>query len=89
MIVRSQLSTIIERMQEPRKCIQVLAGPRQVGKTTLIKQFLAQCTIPATSLNADHLYTKTQPKSKAIHRLSTAYPPDKGSSKQKNPALHF
>ena len=60
MIVRSQLSTIIERIQEPRKCIQVLAGPRQVGKTTLIKQFLAQCTIPATSLNADEVATNNR-----------------------------
>ena len=60
MIVRSQLSTIIERIQEPRKCIQVLAGPRQVGKTPLIKQFLAQCTIPATSLNADEVATNNR-----------------------------
>lgn len=55
MIVRSQLNTIVERMREPRKCIQVLAGPRQVGKTTLIKQFVSQSTIPVTSLNADEV----------------------------------
>lgn len=53
MIIREQLLTIIERMQEPRKCIQVLAGPRQVGKTTLIKQFLTKCQVPTTNLNAD------------------------------------
>lgn len=44
-------------MQEPRKCIQVLAGPRQVGKTTLITQFVAQCKVPVTSLNADAIET--------------------------------
>lgn len=53
MIIRNQLQTLIDRMQEPRKCIQVLAGPRQVGKTTLITQFVAQCKVPVTSLNAD------------------------------------
>ena len=35
MIVRSQLSTIIERMQEPRKCIQVLADPHQAGRIVI------------------------------------------------------
>lgn len=53
MIIRNQLQTLTGRMQEPRKCIQVLAGPRQVGKTTLITQFVTQCKVPVTSLNAD------------------------------------
>jgi uncharacterized protein len=29
---------LLERLQEPRKFIQVLLGPRQVGKTTLALQ---------------------------------------------------
>ncbi len=33
-------------MLEPRKFIQVLAGPRQVGKSTLVNQVLAQVSIP-------------------------------------------
>ena len=37
MIIRKQLITLQERMQEPRQFIQVLAGTRQVGKTTLVK----------------------------------------------------
>ena len=53
MIVREQLKTLQERMTEPRKTIQVLAGARQVGKTTLIQQFVAQCTVPVTSVTAD------------------------------------
>lgn len=28
-------SQLLSRVQEPRRFIQVLAGPRQVGKTTL------------------------------------------------------
>jgi uncharacterized protein len=33
--------SIKERIQEPRRFIQVIAGPRQVGKTTLVRQVLA------------------------------------------------
>lgn len=53
MIQREQLKTLQERMDEPRQFIQVLAGPRQVGKTTLVKQFVDQCTKPVHSVNAD------------------------------------
>ena len=53
MIKREQLRILQERMVEPRGFIQVLAGPRQVGKTTLIKQFVEQCQIPVHSVNAD------------------------------------
>lgn len=34
------ISELETRILESRKCIQVLAGPRQVGKTTIILQFL-------------------------------------------------
>ena len=40
-------------MNEPRKFIQVLAGPRQVGKSTLIDQVLAECHLPHYLYNAD------------------------------------
>lgn len=42
MFQRHQLSVLKSRMQEPRRFIQVIAGPRQVGKTTLVRQFLQQ-----------------------------------------------
>ena len=38
--VRSQYNTLKERILEPRKFMQVLAGPRQVGKSTLVGQVL-------------------------------------------------
>lgn len=41
MIERSHLQTVISRIKEKRRFIQVLAGPRQVGKTTLVLQLLA------------------------------------------------
>lgn len=40
-------------MNEPRRFIQVMAGPRQVGKSTLIGQVLDECTLPHYSYNAD------------------------------------
>ena len=40
--VRNQYNTLKERIEEPRKFMQVIAGPRQVGKTTLINQVLRQ-----------------------------------------------
>ena len=53
MIERAQIQDIIERLQEPRRTIQVVAGPRQVGKTTTVKQALQQQAIPFRFLNAD------------------------------------
>jgi len=37
---RSQVGTLTERLLEPRRFMQVVAGPRQVGKTTLVRQAL-------------------------------------------------
>jgi len=36
--VRPVLERLIARMQEPRRFLQVVAGARQVGKTTLVRQ---------------------------------------------------
>ncbi|MDD7134346.1 MAG: AAA family ATPase [Bacteroidales bacterium] len=41
MIQREYIRTIAERMEEPRNFIQVLYGPRQVGKTTMVEQYLS------------------------------------------------
>lgn len=40
-IRRQALVTFTARLQEPRRFLQVVAGPRQVGKTTLVRQALA------------------------------------------------
>lgn len=39
MFERSYVQLLVDRMSEPRKRIQVVMGPRQVGKTTIINQF--------------------------------------------------
>ena len=53
MIERSHLKKVIGRVEEPRRFIQVLYGPRQVGKTTIITQLLSQITIPYIDESAD------------------------------------
>lgn len=53
MVERKQNTVLLARLAEPRKTIQVVAGPRQVGKTTMVKQVLKQCTTPAFVYNAD------------------------------------
>ena len=55
MIQRSYYKTLSERIEEPRKFIQVLYGPRQVGKTTLVSQYLKQTDIPYVFETADDI----------------------------------
>ncbi|GFP21841.1 uncharacterized protein HKBW3S06_01069 [Candidatus Hakubella thermalkaliphila] len=44
---------LIERILESRRFIQVLYGPRQVGKTTAIKQVLKEIDLPSHYASAD------------------------------------
>ena len=53
MYERSYLKQVKLRMEEPRKFIQVILGPRQVGKTTMVNQLLSQLSIPYISESAD------------------------------------
>ena len=53
MLQRNQIKTLIERLREPRRFIQVISGPRQVGKTTLVRQVLEQSKDPFHYASAD------------------------------------
>lgn len=44
---------LLERLQEPRRFIQVVAGPRQVGKSTLVHQTVSRLKVPVRSVSAD------------------------------------
>ena len=46
MFKRLQASVLKSRINEPRRFIQVIAGARQVGKSTMVKQVVAELTIP-------------------------------------------
>ena len=45
--------TLFKRLQEPRWFIQVLAGPRQVGKTVLARQLMEALAAPSHYASAD------------------------------------
>ncbi|MFH1474820.1 MAG: ATP-binding protein [Chloroflexota bacterium] len=45
--------TLVARLGETRRFIQVVTGPRQVGKTTLVRQALADLEIPSVYASAD------------------------------------
>ena len=53
MYQRKQYQEVISRLQERRRFIQVLAGPRQVGKSTLIGQVLQAIDIPYSSYSSE------------------------------------
>jgi uncharacterized protein len=50
---RPQAVTLTARLAEPRRFIQVVAGPRQVGKTTLVQQVVESGRMPARYASAD------------------------------------
>lgn len=56
-IRRKQYNTLLSRLTEPRHFIQVIAGPRQVGKSTMVNQVLTEINRPYTSLSADGIPT--------------------------------
>jgi uncharacterized protein len=53
MFERPHLQVLINRMQEPRKFIQVILGPRQVGKTTLVNQLVQKYPFGSIVVSAD------------------------------------
>lgn len=53
MFQRSHFESLAARIESPRQFIQVLAGPRQVGKTTLTGQLLSAATTPGHYVSAD------------------------------------
>lgn len=50
---RAPFTEILHRINEPRGKMQVIVGPRQVGKSTLIGQILEECTLLFDSYSAD------------------------------------
>lgn len=50
---RPQAAVLAERLAEPRRFLQVVAGPRQVGKSTLVQQVTDQLGLPVRYVSAD------------------------------------
>lgn len=55
MFKRAQFSELMSRISEPRGRIQVVSGPRQVGKSTMVKQVLQQTDMPYMLVSADNI----------------------------------
>lgn len=50
---RPQFQVLVDRLSEPRRFIQVVAGPRQIGKTTLVQQVCDDLGPPVQFASAD------------------------------------
>lgn len=50
---REQIHTLKKRVLEKRRFIQVVIGPRQVGKTTMVNQLLKEAKIPNLYVSTD------------------------------------
>ena len=50
---RQQYTELKERILEKRRFIQVLSGPRQIGKTTMVLQLLKELPSPYLFVSAD------------------------------------
>ena len=59
MFERPVLQQFMRRINEPRRFMQVVMGPRQVGKTTMITQLLAKITMPWLFESADAVPAST------------------------------
>ena len=52
-IVRAEAELLRDRLAEPRRHMQVVVGPRQVGKTTLVRWALDKSGLPTHYATAD------------------------------------
>ncbi|OPY84633.1 MAG: ATPase family associated with various cellular activities (AAA) [Syntrophus sp. PtaU1.Bin208] len=50
---RPMYHTLVKRLLEPRRFLQVLAGPRQTGKTTIVRQITEENRLPVHYASAD------------------------------------
>ena len=76
MFERPYLKSIKSRIEEPRKFIQVILGPRQVGKTTMVTQLISQLSTlnlyeSADAVTATNSVWLTQAWESARLRLKT------------------
>ena len=59
-IERTYLEQLKKRLDEPRNFIQVVIGPRQVGKTTMVSQLLQKTSIEYLFESADAVLNSNQ-----------------------------
>ena len=55
---RPQAAELARRLREPRRFLQVVAGPRQVGKSTLVQQVVARAKVNVRYFQAKRGWSK-------------------------------
>lgn len=55
MFKKKEFQILLERLSEPRARIQVISGPRQVGKSTMVKQVLKEIDLPYLFVTGDNV----------------------------------
>ncbi len=55
MYERREFQLLSDRLHEPRKFIQLVVGPRQIGKTTTVKHVLESLEMPSVYASADNV----------------------------------
>jgi uncharacterized protein len=72
-IRRDALASFTARLQEPRRFLQVVAGPRQIGKTTLVRQALSALKNGTAKPVAQHSVSADNPGLAGASWLSTQW----------------
>ena len=67
------LAAFCARLREPRRFLQVVAGPRQVGKTTLVRQVLADLAHAPGKVVAQHSVSADNPGLVGSHWLNAQW----------------
>jgi uncharacterized protein len=67
--IQRAIEPIIKQYLKPNKAV-ILLGARRVGKTELIKKFIAECTEPYLFLNGDDLQTHALLESRTLANYS-------------------
>lgn len=58
MFKKKEFQILMDRLSEPRGRIQVISGPRQVGKSTMVRQVLKEIGIPHLFVTGDNVSTE-------------------------------
>ena len=69
---RKQLATLLERLNEPPRHLIWLTGPRQVGKTTMIRQARDRLRRPFRLVPVDQPEPETSPRGRILQPNDTA-----------------
>ena len=77
MYQRRHLNILKSRMAEPRRRMQIVMGPRQVGKSTLVGQFTEGTSIPFDFFAAD-----------SVNRFDTSWIPNKWQQARMRMDIH-